>query len=169
MRINPEGANPVPTGLAFRGNLWADTAGTMNDFSDTLAGQVGTVVLARNGYWNAGNPLPNDPTDVINIINDASAVTGNPLLPSPAALVTPVWNEAGASFGGGHATIRAAFVALVEAYGRPGAGGAGIGAADPAQMPATDILGRTRDAAPDLGAYEIDAGGVLFANGFEAG
>jgi hypothetical protein len=169
MRINPEGANPVPTGLAFRGNLWADTAGTMNDFSDTLTGQVGSVVLTRNGYWNAGNALPSDPTDVVNITNDATAVTGNPLLPSPAGLVTPVWNEVGGTFGGGHATIRAAFVALVEAYGRPGVGGAGMDAADPAQMPATDILGRARDVAPDLGAYEVGGGGAVFANGFEPG
>jgi hypothetical protein len=167
MRINREGANPTPTGLRFANNLWADTAGTMADFSDTLVGDVGTVQLVRNGYWNAGNPLPNDGTDVVNIGNDAQAVTADPRLPSPVGLVTPWWNEASGTFGGGHATIRAAFVALAQAFGRPAAGGAGVGAANAADMPATDLLGAGRDASPDLGAVELADASLLFADGFE--
>lgn len=167
MRINPELDNPTPTGLRFANNLWGDTAGTMGDFSDTLVGEVGTVQLLRNGYWNAGNPLPSDAGDVVNIGNDPQAVTADPRLPSPAGLVTPWWSEAAGSFGGGHTTIRAAFIALAQAFGRPAAGGAGIGAANPADMPATDLLGATRDASPDLGAVELADAGLLFANGFE--
>ena len=167
MRVNVEVANPTPNNLRFAGNLWVDTAGTMTDFSDTLVGDIGSFVLTRNGYWNAGNPLPNDPSDVINVSNDTTAVIGNPALPSPASLVTPWWNESSGQFGGGHANIRAAFVALVESFGRPGAGGVGVDAANPADMPATDILGNPRDATPDLGAVERANANILFANGFE--
>jgi hypothetical protein len=167
MRINREGANPVPTNLRFANNLWADTAGSLADFSDTLAGDVGSVVLARNGYWNAGNPLPNDLTDVVNIANDPQPVTGDPRLPSPAGLVTPWWNETSGTFGGGHATIRAAFLALARAWGAPAQGGAGIDAANAADMPASDLLGAARDAAPDLGAVEFVDPGILFRDGFE--
>jgi len=167
MRINREGDNPTPTNLAFRGNLWADTAGSMTDFSDTLAGDVGSFVLARNGYWNAGNPLPNDAGDLINIANDATRVIADPALPSPVGLLPPWWDESLGQFRGGFATIRAAFVALVEAYGRPAANGAGIDAADPAQMPSEDILGVPRGAAPDLGAVERVSSSLIFANGFE--
>ncbi len=167
MRINREGANPTPTNLRFHGNLWVDTAGSMGDFSDTLSGDVGTFTLAGNGYWNAGNPLPFDPGDLINITNDASRITGDPALPSPAGLVPPWWDEALGQFRGGFTTIRAAFVGMVEAYGRPAANGAGIDAVDPTQMPADDILGAPRGAAPDLGAVERVTSTLIFANGFE--
>ena len=66
-----------------------------------------------------------------------------------------------------HPTVRAAFVALVEAFGRPAAGGAGVDAGVPADMPLTDILGNSRDAAPDLGAVERANASLLFANSFE--
>jgi hypothetical protein len=56
---------------------------------------------------------------------------------------------------------------MVEAYGRPAANGAGIDAADPTQMPADDILGAPRGAAPDLGAVERVTSTLIFANGFE--
>jgi hypothetical protein len=168
MRINREGANPIPTNLRFANNLWADTAGSMADFSDTLVGDVGTVVLSRNGYWNAGNPLPNDATDVVNIANDPQQLSGDPRLPSPAALVTPWWNESTGTFGGGHATIRAAFVALARTWGTPAAGGAGINAANAADMPATDLLGAPRDGTPDLGAVEVVDPGIMFRDGFES-
>jgi hypothetical protein len=168
MRINREGANPVPSNLRFAGNVWADTTGSMSDFSDTLPGDATQIVLQRNGYWNAGNSLPNDPGDVVNIGNDATAVSGNPALPSPATLTTPWWNANSGSFGGGYATIRAAFIGLVEAFGRPAAGGAGVDAATAADMPATDILGNPRDATPDLGAVERGNPDVQFADGFES-
>lgn len=167
MRINREGVNPVPSNLRFAGNLWADTAGSMGDFSDTLPGDSTQVVLQRNGYWNGGNPLPSDPGDLINIGNDAEAVIGNPALPSPAALITPWWNAANGSFDGGYATIRAAFIGLIEAFGRPAAGGVGVDAANPADMPSTDILGNPRGIAPDLGAFERGNPDVQFADGFE--
>lgn len=167
MRVNREGANPTPTNLRFANNLWSDTAGTMGDFSDTLTGDVGTFVLVRNGYWNAGNALPNDLTDVINIANDPQPVTGDPRLPSPAGLVTPWWNETSGTFNGGHATIRAAFLALARAHGTPAAGGAGINAANAAEMPTTDLFNAPRDATPDLGAVEFVDPGILLRDGFE--
>ncbi|MGQ0798916.1 MAG: hypothetical protein ACT4NL_02230 [Pseudomarimonas sp.] len=167
MRINREGDNPIPNNVSFRGNLWADTAGSMGDFSDTSPGDVSTFILARNGYWNAGNPLPNDAGDLINISNDATRITADPALPSPTSLLPPWWEESLGQFRGGFTSIRMAFVGLVEAFGRPAANGAGINAADPAQMPNDDILGVTRGTAPDLGAVERIASSLIFANGFE--
>ena len=79
---------------------------------------------------------------------------------------TPVWNPTLAQFDGGFSTIRETFIALVEAYGQPATNGIGIDQADPANMPADDILGRARDAVPDLGAFE-KLGDVIFADGFE--
>jgi hypothetical protein len=101
MRINREGANPVPSNLRFAGNLWADPVGSMGGFRDTLPGDSTQLVLQRNGYWNGGNPLPSDPGELVNIGNDATAVIGNPSLPSPAALVTPWWNPVSGNFNDG--------------------------------------------------------------------
>lgn len=168
MRINREGANPVPNNLRFAGNLWVDTAGTMGDFSDTLPGDSMQVLLQRNGYWNSGNPLPNDPGDLVNVGNDATALIGNPGLPSPAALATPWWNPVSGTFNGGYATIRAAFVGLVEAFARPAPSGAGVDAANPVDMPVDDILGNLRGSLPDLGAVERGNPDVQFADGFES-
>lgn len=74
--------------------------------------------------------------------------------PHNAPKKTHAGAEALGQFRGGFTTIRAAFVGMVEAYGRPAANGAGIDAANLTQMPAEDILGAPRGAAPDLGAVE---------------
>ena len=179
MRVNREGANLVPTGLAFRNNVWSDPTGTMgagngsttNDFSDTPPADVGAFAIDRNLYWNGGAAIPDDGNEAINPSDDANALFGDPLLASNVAAATPEWIPALSSFDGGFPTIRAVFEDLVARYGTPAAGGAGIGLADAAHVPADDILGRPRGAAPfDLGALELDAGAaidVLFRDGFE--
>jgi hypothetical protein len=167
MRVNREGTNPTPTNLRFAGNLWADTAGSMNDFSDSVAGDVGSFALVRNGYWNSGNALPNDSADQINIGNDAAAVLGDPRLPSPAGAIAPAWSAASATFAGGYTTIRAAFEALAITFGMPQVGGAGVEAGSLADMPAEDLLGNARDARPDLGALERPDTQAVFRDGFE--
>jgi hypothetical protein len=169
MRLNREGANPVVSGIGFYNNIWSDPTGTMEDFSDTPPGQSQSITVQRNGYWNGGAAIPTDPAESINVGNDAQARLGDPLLPAQAGLVTPVWNSGAGQFAGGQTRIDAVFVALVESYGRPAAGGAGIDQALAAQMPAEDILGRARGGAPDLGAYERETvdPDALFADGFE--
>jgi len=171
-RINREGDNPPIEAIRFAHNAFADGAGTMTDFSDTLPADLSTVrpsTLVRNAYWNAGSALPHDPGDMLNISGDATRVTADPLLPDPATVPTPWWNPAQNQFNGGHARIRDAFVALVEAYARPAAGSALIGAATAgADVPPDDILGRPRPAnGADLGCYEVQSADGVFANGFE--
>lgn len=179
MRVNVEGSNPVPDTLAFHNNIWSDPTGTMgrgngsnsDDFSDTPPAQVGSFAISGNVYWNGGAAVPDDAAEAINPSDDASARFGDPLLPSNAAAATPYWIPASSMFNGGYATIRAAFVDLVARYGTPAAGGAGVGQALAAQVPADDILGNPRGAAPfDVGAVELSAGGpadLLFRHGFE--
>jgi hypothetical protein len=170
MRLNREGGNPVVSGIEFYNNLWSDPTGTMEDFSDTPPGESQTITLRRNGYWNGGVALPNDPGEAINVSNDAEARIGNPQLPAQAGLQTPYWIAAQSQFNGGHATIRAAFVHLVQTYGTPAANGNGIDQALTAQMPPDDILGTPRGVAPDLGAFERAAApdpDQVFADGFE--
>ena len=46
---------------------------------------------------------------------------------------------------------------IVALYGAIGGGSPAAGQADPAFSPSDDVLGRARDASPDLGAYEAGA------------
>ncbi len=168
MRLNREGSNPTVQNIRFFNNLWADPAGTMNDFSDVLSADVSGIQLRRNGYWNAGNAIPQDPGDAVNSANDPEPRLGDPRLPSLTDIVTPHWLSAQSQFNGGFARIAEVFQHYALTYGQPAAGGAGIDQADPTQMPPDDLLGRARGAAPDLGAVErIESVPVLFANGFE--
>lgn len=169
-RINREGANPPIEAIRFVHNAFADPTGTMTDFSDTLPADLSTTrpsQLVRNAYWNAGAALPFDAGDVLNISNDAQRIEGDPRLPAVGGVVTPHWQPAQNQFAGGHATIRAAFLALVEAYARPAAGSALLdGAAPGPDVPVDDILGRVRPGSgADLGCYEV--GDTLFDDGFE--
>src|SRR5690606_21809118 len=154
-RLNVEGANLPVADVAFRGNLWSDPTGTMDDFSDTPFGETASFVLARNGYWNGGAPLPSNPAgDLVNPEDDAAPVPGDPGLPADAPLPLPRWDPASGRFGGGFASIDAVRAAWAAAFAPP-PGSAARGAADPAHAPADDLLGRPRsDGAPDLGAIE---------------
>lgn len=169
LRFNREVANMAVEGVSLHNNIWSDPTGTMNDFSDTLAGDVASFTLSNNLYWNGGAALPQDGSDSINIANDAAARTGDPALGANAGAASPFWIPSTSSFNGGHATIRAAFVDLVQRYGVPGANGAGIGEASAAQMPQDDILGNPRGSPPlDLGAVERAAAlDLVFRDGFE--
>jgi uncharacterized protein (TIGR03437 family) len=125
----------------------------MEDFSDGDRSETRDARLDNNLYWNGGLPLPSD-GDVLNPGEDARAVRGDPKLPLQDGLVLPRWT--GERFRSGNRTIREEFERLVMLYGAPGPGSAVIGRADPANAPADDILGRPRDAAPDLGCFEVD-------------
>lgn len=171
-RINREADNPQIEAIRFAHNVFADTAGTMQDFSDTLSADLSLTrpsVLVRNAYWNNGAALPNDGTDVLNITGDATRVTTNPLLPATTSVTTPYWIPAQNQFNGGQTAIAGVFTQLATTYGTPATGSALIDAATPgADVPAVDLLGNPRPAASaDLGAVEVQASAELFANGFE--
>lgn len=166
-RLNVEGANPPNETIRFYNNLWSDPTGTMgatagggsNDFSDTPPGETGSFVLAGNLYWNGGAPIPEDPGELINVSDDPRPLLADPLLPSQAGLVPPRWDPAQGRFADGSATIRQVFEGLVARYGTPAPGSPAAGAADPAQAPRDDILGRRRSpSGPTLGAFEIGGG-----------
>lgn len=169
MRLNREGSNPVVQNVAFYNNLWSDPTGSMLDFSDVLAADVSNISLRRNGYYNGGSAIPQDPGDAVNSAQDSEARIGNPGLPPQAGLQTPHWLPAQSQFNGGFARISEVFTHFATTYAATTANGNGIDQADPTQMPADDLLGRPRGAAPDLGAFErIEVIPILFANGFEA-
>ncbi len=153
-RFNQEGSNPANENISIYNNIWSDPTGTMGDFSDTPAGETSGFVLDHNLYYNGGNAIPEDTgNDMINRSDDAAGVEGDPLL-SNAAVVLPTWNDQGTSFADGSGDICAAFELLVRNHGMPAANSPAAGAALASQVPATDILGRTRSSAPSIGAVE---------------
>ncbi len=169
-RINREGSNPPIEAIRFVHNVFADTTGTMEDFSDTLPADLSTTrpsTLERNAYWNNGAALPNDPGDVLNIDNDKTRIEDDPAVVSIGTIATPHWVPASNNFNGGFASINDAFVFLAQSYGRIGANSSLIDAATPgSDVPATDILGTPRPGiGADVGAFELTAN--VFANGFE--
>jgi hypothetical protein len=161
-RVNRENAAIVNDRISFYNNIYSDPTATMgaesaaatNDFSDSPAGDVAQWSLQNNLYWNGPAPIPTSPSDVINYAADATRIVANPQLPAQAGLTLPRWDGAAGLFADGSATIRAAFEQLVNDYGRPAAGTAGIDQALAGQAPAVDILGNPRGASPDVGAFE---------------
>ena len=167
-RINREGSNPVNNTIHFYNNLWSDPTGTLgagssggNDFSDGLPSEVTGLVLNNNLYWNGGAAIPaGDQVDPNTA--DANRVVGNPLLGSQSGIALPRWNSGSGQFADGSTTIRQAFERLVTLYGAPAAISPALNAANAAQAPADDILGRPRAGVmPDLGAYEREVTRVL--------
>jgi hypothetical protein len=155
-RIGTEGVNPQVGEIFFYNNIWSDPTGTMgsrflNTYNDV---DVSTIVLDHNLFFNDGNPLPTE--EVPAPADDPNLIQGDPLLAKDHSdLTLPVWDENQHRFQSGSTTIREEFERLVFAYGAIAAGSPAVGAADPSNMPLDDILGRPRDANPDVGAFEL--------------
>ncbi len=137
--------------IAFYNNIYSRPDGNMNKFIRSPTGDIASATLHKNLYWNGGNDIPVKAEDLLNYTEDSSPILSDPKLPSAASIPSPRWT--GTNFGGGYSTIRAVFEALVK-YAIPPSDSPVIDAADPSNMPATDILGRPRGASPDIGAYE---------------
>jgi hypothetical protein len=171
-RINREGSNPQIEAVRFVHNIFSDPTGSMTDFADALPADVSTArpaILERNLYFNGSNALPNDSSDVINITNDATRVTGDPLLADNSGLTPPAWQPTSLQFVGGYGRIRDVFVDFANRYGRPGVGSGVINAASViGAIPDTDLLGNVRSqSTSDLGALQRTPVDSFFANGFE--
>jgi hypothetical protein len=159
VRISREDANPVNEAIAFHNNIWSSPGGAMGFFSSGKPEDSKGVVLNRNLYWNGGKPiLPR--RNVLNVTDDPAALVADPLLASPKDVILPRWDREKGAFRSGSKTIREELVRLVMQYGALKPGSPAIDAADPANMPEDDILGRPRPKGgkPDLGAFELEAG-----------
>jgi MYXO-CTERM domain-containing protein len=156
-RIGTEGQNPQVKNFTVTNDLFDDPTGAMQQVF-TIYGDVllSSVALQHDLFWNAGQPLPT--TGAVTPAMDAQKVVGDPQLqPSHAGIVLPRWDATKSAFLSGSTTIPDEFARLVQAYGGLTKTSAAVDAADPAQMPAEDILGHARDAKPDIGAYEYGA------------
>ena len=151
-RLNQEVSNPVNDQIYFYNNIWSDPTGTMGEFSNGRPDQSRNVILDNNLYWNGGQAIAVS-TNVLNYTDDQRALLADPRLPDQGTPTLPRWTASG--FPSGQSTIRQEFERLVLAYGVPLPDSPLIGRAEPANSPAEDILGRKRDNAPDLGAYEL--------------
>jgi hypothetical protein len=162
MRLSIAGENPVNESIVFYNNIWSDPTGTMgasgpedgNDFSSGDPAENRALVLENNLYWNGGQEIPGG--DVLDPLrDDRHYMSGDPALQTDQQdILLPRWD--GQGFASGSATIRQEFERLVNEYGSLGGSSAAIDRADPALAPAEDILGRRRDASPDLGAFEYE-------------
>ncbi|MEM9302278.1 MAG: right-handed parallel beta-helix repeat-containing protein [Pseudomonadota bacterium] len=168
------GANRPNEALVLTGNIYSDPTGTLGseafngvDLFDAPAGDTSSATLSGNLYFNGGNPIPSDAGQAVRFADDPAPTVGDPLLPALTGVVLPTWD--GNQFADGSASIRAAFVTLVEAFGVPGADSPALDAADPVLAATDDILGRPRGNRPDLGAWEQpESEDIVFADGFEA-
>jgi hypothetical protein len=152
-RIGTEGDNLQAMNYYAYNNIWSDPTGTMSNLF-TIYGDVAvsTIKLKRNLFWNNGNSLPSGTPGPS---FDANKIIGNPQIRSDQSIIVlPIWDESQHKFLSGNTTIKQEFERLVNAYGALGAGSAAIKAADPANMPKDDILGKTRGSQPDIGAFE---------------
>ena len=112
-------------------------------------------VLNNNLYWNGGSAIPEDSSEVINISDDAAAITNNPNFAQQNSLVLPRWNSQTQLFADGSSTICEAFIDLAEIYGTPDVGSAAIDQANADYVPYDDLLGNERGSSPDIGAIEV--------------
>ncbi len=169
MRLNQEGSNPANQNIQFYNNIWVDQTGTMgarassgsNDFSDTPIGETLSFTLANNLYWNGGQPIPSDGSELINYSDDKSAVIANPQLYAPTTVMLPRWDQGRGNFGEGLTTIQQVFSRLVVNYCTLPKNSRAIDAAYEAQAPTLDILGNSRPSGggSDIGACEFTSSG----------
>ncbi len=153
-RARKESLNPPCTDLFYYNNVFLDPTNTTGHLIKGTSSDIEYGAISSNLYWWGGASIPTDSEDYFNFYNDPQAIVSDPLLGSPAQpLPLPIWT--GSVFAGGHGSVSEVHAAFVETYARPSATSPVVDAADPAHMPVDDIVGKTRDAAPDIGAYEL--------------
>ncbi len=157
-RARKESLNPPCTDLFYYNNVFLDPTNTTGHLIKGTSSDIEYGAISSNLYWWGGASIPTDSEDYFNFYNDPQAIVSDPLLGSPAQpLPLPIWT--GSVFAGGHGSVSEVHAAFAETYARPSATSPVVDAADPAHMPVDDIAGKTRDAAPDIGAYELFSDG----------
>jgi hypothetical protein len=157
IRINREGRNVPNDRIFLHNNIWSSPGRAMTYFASGPPADAQNVVLRRNLYWNGGAPVRKRES-ILNLADDPAALLADPRLPAPTDVILPRWDRDRGTFRSGAKTIEEEFRRLVLTCGALPAGSPAIDAADPANMPEDDILGRLRTGKPDLGAFERGAG-----------
>ena len=155
--------------LYIYNNVWANDEDIgVRRFALSWEENIGDFLIDNNLYWNNGSRIPQVEQGVINYTADANRKELNPRLPNvPANIRLPAWNADQGRFADGSLTVCEAFEKLVRDFGQPAAGSPVVdgGITLPPQKAdtlssttrvTTDILGRARKSAPDLGAVELD-------------
>jgi hypothetical protein len=156
MTLRAVGSNPDNENIRFYNNVWSDPTGTMNDFSDTVPGETGSLALSNNLYWNAGRAIPSEAGDLLNAGSDARRVVADPGIRAPDGVAIPRWNAQNRQFGGGFGSICDAFTHIAKTYGAARPDGPVLNAGDSGNAPGDDLLGRQRTGGADLGALESE-------------
>jgi len=133
-------------------NVWSDPTGTMDEVTRARAGDVASIELDNNLYYNGGNAIPASGSELVDYSDDVSAVLADPKLPAQAPMTLPVWNPDQQVFSGGATDVCQVFTQLAY-FGIPAADSRVVGAARADQSPTLDLLGRLREN-PSLGALE---------------
>ncbi|MCB0208063.1 MAG: hypothetical protein KDJ52_01960 [Anaerolineae bacterium] len=163
MRLNTQENNKNNKNIYFYNNIWADPTGTFGSnvdaaagkFSDTEPTETESFILNNNLYWNGGEDIPYDETQLVNYTDDLNGLVGDPLLGDQSHVVLPHWLQDENRFADGSLTIAEVFKQLVTLYGTPAAGSVVIDAANPDYAAPEDILGNPRPGdSPDIGAVE---------------
>jgi hypothetical protein len=155
LRVGTDGSNPTSRAVSLVNNIWSDPGGTQPDTFLSIFGDVDvpSLSLDNNVFWNGGAALP--ALGAMTPADDANRFEADPLIATdPVDPILPRWDVVNGVFASGSQSVREEFERLVALYGAIGAGSSARGAASPAQMPATDILGLDRDGSPDVGAFE---------------
>lgn len=153
-RARKESLSPPCTDLFYDNNIFLDPTNTTGHLIRGTSSDIEYGAIRNNLYWWGGASIPTNSEDYFNCYDDRQAIVSDPLLVSPAdPLPLPIWT--GSVFVGGHGSVSEAHAAFVETYARPSVTSPLVDAADPTRMPVDDIMGKTRDAAPDIGAYEL--------------
>jgi len=152
--------NPRNQNVFFYNNIWSDPTGSMgeetkgkpNRFSRGQLTDTDNLVLDNNLYWNNWFSIPE--SDLVDPYkDDVHRIIADPLLATDQSdIIPPFWT--GNTFLSGSRSIREEVVRLVRAYGETSIFSFARNNANPAYAPQDDILGRTRDGQPDVGAYE---------------
>jgi hypothetical protein len=158
MQLVKIGSNPDMENIAFYNNIFSDSTGRISDFSDGDPESVQGLEFLNNLYYNGGQELHDadgwrlfDPA-----VDDPAGVFAYPKIPNPEGLTIARWDPDSATFLSGETTIEGEFRRMVETYAKLPPGSPAIDAANPAHMPATDILGRPWTGPPNIGAYQME-------------
>ena len=162
VRLLALGSNQNNSNIRLTNNIWSDPTGTIGtegfngaDVFESPIGSNDSVIVDNNLYYNGGRDIPADAGQDINLADDVNALIADPKLANQTNIILPVFS--GSNFVGGFTSVREAFENLALSYGEPSADSMVINRGTTANKPNDDLLGRSRDDSPDVGAIEVQS------------